>query len=143
MIERIYRNHAGEIIKVWEASVRATHHFLAEGDIEYYKKLIPQLLEPVRLYCIRENGEMAAFMGVSDDNLEVLFVRPESFLRGYGKRLIEFAVHSLDIHKVDVNEENLQAFEFYKKMGYKVTGRSEVDSENKSYPMLHMEYMHK
>lgn len=26
-----------ELLTVWEASVRSTHHFLAEKDIQFYK----------------------------------------------------------------------------------------------------------
>lgn len=29
-----------ELIQLWEASVRSTHHFLTEDDIQYYKPLI-------------------------------------------------------------------------------------------------------
>lgn len=29
-----------ELLTVWEASVRSTHHFLAEKDIQFYKPLI-------------------------------------------------------------------------------------------------------
>ncbi|HVI44780.1 MAG TPA: hypothetical protein VM802_07915 [Chitinophaga sp.] len=29
------------LTNVWEASVRATHHFLAEDDIQYFRPLMP------------------------------------------------------------------------------------------------------
>lgn len=29
-----------ELLTVWEASVRSTHHFLAEKDIQFYKPLL-------------------------------------------------------------------------------------------------------
>ena len=34
-IERVYKTDYLEIVEVWEASVRATHHFLKEADIAY------------------------------------------------------------------------------------------------------------
>jgi len=45
--------------------------------------------------------------------------------------LNEFAVKQLHTCKVDVNEQNEQALGFYKKLGYRVVGRTEVDSLGK------------
>ncbi|TMD66902.1 MAG: GNAT family N-acetyltransferase [Chloroflexi bacterium] len=39
---------------------------------------------------------------------------------------------------VDVNEQNDQALGFYLRMGFVVVGRSELDSNGKPYPLLHM-----
>ena len=103
-----------ELLTVWEASVRSTHHFLAEKDIQFYKPLIrEQYFLAVELYIIRnEKEEIAAFMGLSDELIEMLFVRPDQQGKGYGKRLMEYAVHQKHIHKVDVNEQNGQACRF-------------------------------
>ena len=141
-IERAYRNSWGELIDVWDASVKATHDFLHPDDIDYYRKIIlEQYFDAVTLYCIKDaNDKIAAFAGVSEDMLEMLFIRPDMRGKGLGKALTEFVIHTLNIYLVDVNEENLQAVGFYKKLGYQVTGRSEVDSENKNYPILHMDY---
>ena len=73
-----------ELLIVWEKSVRSSHHFLKEEDIEYFKPLIRnQYFPAVKLFVIRnENGRIAAFMGLSDDMLEMLFVLPEE--QGHG-----------------------------------------------------------
>ena len=124
-----------ELLTVWEASVRSTHHFLAEKDIQFYKPLIrEQYFLAVELYIIRnEKEEIAAFMGLSDELIEMLFVRPDQQGKGYGKRLMEYAVHQKHIHKVDVNEQNGQACRFYQHMGFQVAGRDETDPTGKPF----------
>lgn len=72
-----------ELLTVWEASVRSTHHFLAEKDIQFYKPLIrEQYFLAVELYIIRnEKEEIAAFMGLSDELIEMLLSVPTNKVR--------------------------------------------------------------
>lgn len=41
----------------------------------------------------------------------------------------------------NVNEQNTQAVRFYKKIGFKVMGRSEMDDLGKPYPLLNLAYV--
>ena len=84
-------------------------------------------------------GRSAAFLGLSEDNIEMLFVHPDEQGRGYGKCLIDFAVLEKRIYKVDVNEQNEKAFHFYQNRGFEVVGRDAVDGMGKPFPILHMQ----
>ena len=43
-----------ELIDVWEKSVRSSHHFLSEEDLEYYRPRIRDIyFDAVDLYVIR------------------------------------------------------------------------------------------
>ncbi|MCZ4245863.1 acetyltransferase [Pedobacter punctiformis] len=129
-----------QIIKVWEASVRATHHFLAEEDILDYKSLIyNEYLHQVDLYCAVDDNQIIAFMGINEDMIQMLFVHPDARSKGVGKKLIEFAIDQKNITKVDVNEQNEQAVGFYERMGFSVSERSAYDASGKPYPVLSME----
>lgn len=130
-----------ELLDVWEKSVRSSHHFLKEEDIAYFKPLIrKQYFPAVSLYVIRkQDGRIVAFMGLSDDMLEMLFVLPAEQGHGYGKNLVRYAVDCCDIYKVDVNEDNEQAYRFYQHIGYRVIARDELDSTGKPYPILHLQ----
>lgn len=127
------------IMEVWEASVRATHHFLTEADIQFYKPLIlDQYLDAVDLYCTKTDDTITGFLGLSDGMVQMLFIHPDTRGLGIGKALLQFAMEK-GIRKVDVNEQNQQAVGFYEHMGFVVIGRSEVDGTGKLYPILSME----
>ena len=116
---------------------------MKEEDIEYFKPLIRnQYFLAVKLFIVRnKNGRIAAFMRLSDDMLEMLFVLPEEQGNGYGKAFVDYAISKYNIYKVDVNEDNEQAYKFYLHMGYKVVGRDELDSSGKPFPILHLQQL--
>ncbi|MDD3311638.1 GNAT family N-acetyltransferase [Pseudodesulfovibrio sp.] len=128
------------VAEVWEASVRATHHFLAETDIRFFRPLIAdEFLPAVDLYCMKDGtGELLGFLGLAGRKVEMLFLRPDVMGRGLGARLLRFAVDERGADEVDVNEQNPAAVGFYERMGFRVAGRSEADGMGKPFPLLHM-----
>lgn len=140
-IDTINKSEYQEVIDVWEASVRATHHFLKEEDIEYFKPLILNTyLDAVELRSFRNNKKkIVGFLGVAEQHLEMLFIDPKYRGKKIGKKLLNYSIDNLNVTYVDVNEQNEQAVGFYKHCGFDVIGRSELDSSGKPYPTLHME----
>ena len=129
------------VLELWETSVRATHTFLKPEEIDFYKPFVLKYALPdCRLYGIKtDKGSLKAFIGLSEDKVEMLFVRPDCFRNGCGRRLMTFAEREKGIRKVDVNEENPQALAFYLRMGFKISGRSELDGNGKPHPLLFLQ----
>lgn len=130
-----------ELLSIWEASVRATHHFLKEEDILFFRNTIQEhnLFSQVNLTVVKEDDRILGFLGVAGDNLEMLFLHPSARGKGIGKILLSHAIDHLNITKVDVNEQNEAAAGFYEHAGFKTVSRSELDGTGKPYPILHME----
>jgi putative acetyltransferase len=128
------------VVEVWEASVRATHHFVAEADIQFFRPLVRDALPNLTLRCVRDTeGVVAGFCSVEQGKVEMLFVHPAWFRQGIGARLLRYAVDTLGATTLDVNEQNEQALAFYLYMGFAVIGRSALDGMGKPYPILHMQ----
>lgn len=130
-----------EIVELWEASVRCTHHFLAEKDIQFFRPLIlNEFLKMVELFATKnEAGTITGFIGIAGGKLEMLFVHPQAAGKGIGKQLLQFAIKEKQVSKVDVNEQNPQAVGFYQHMGFRITGRTDVDGMGNPFPLLLME----
>jgi putative acetyltransferase len=128
-------------LMVWEAAVRATHHFVTEADLALFKPMVRDALASgaLSVACVRDDeGEVAGFIGAADGKVEMLFVHPDFHGQGAGRRLLTRAVETWHAHALDVNEQNPQAVGFYQRMGFEVVGRSERDGMGKPYPLLHM-----
>jgi len=125
---------------VWEASVKATHDFLTEQDVlSLRSKVLNDYLAAVTLRAYKdEQGSLQGFVGVSNGKVEMLFISPEYRGLGIGKLLLNYAINHLGATELDVNEQNHLAIAFYKHMGFKVIGRSLVDSLGNPFPLLHM-----
>lgn len=128
------------LFEVWESSVRATHAFLAESDIQVLIPLVKAELAVFSpIYCLRNgDGEPFAFMGVEGSKIEMLFVHAGWRGTGAGRLLTEFALQALGADSVDVNEDNGHAIGFYQHLGFRKTGRSPLDPAGNPFPILHM-----
>ncbi|WP_207536180.1 GNAT family N-acetyltransferase [Desertivirga arenae] len=133
------REELPELIELWETSVRSTHHFLSEEDIVMYKELLSSILPVLELYSLSDSTGKTGFIGISEDTVQALFIHPEHMGKGLGMKLMNFAMLQKGVRKVEVNEQNTRAFEFYKKLGFVVIGRTPLDGMNRPYPILSLQ----
>jgi putative acetyltransferase len=128
-----------QIILVWEKSVRATHNFVKPSDIDYFKIIVKEIdFNSFSVYCLTNENNVLGFLGVADFKIEMLFLDPDFIGQGLGKKLMKFALDDLKADKVDVNEQNLNAVNFYSRFGFTTYERTEKDPEGKDYPILKM-----
>jgi len=126
------------LVDIWERSVRATHHFLQEKDLQEIKRDMPTLYLPaVEVFVAVCGDRPTGFIGVSGGMIEMLFVDADSIGLGYGSSLLDFALQR-GFHKVDVNEQNKSALKFYLGKGFRIVGRSTTDAQGRNYPILHL-----
>ncbi len=124
---------------LWEASVRAMHHFLTEDDIQKLTLFVKTGLSGIEtLVVASENHKPIAFMGIEAGKVEMLFVSPGYFGKGVGRQMAELAISQYEVQYVDVNEQNSQAIGFYEHIGFEVFERTESDEQGNPFPILKM-----
>jgi putative acetyltransferase len=128
------------LLAVWEDSVRATHDFLTEADIQSITPTVQSALAAIPSLTVVYAADDAplGFMGVDGDKIEMLFISPHSRGMGLGKAFIAYALDVLKAQYVDVNEQNAQGVGFYTHVGFRAFDRSERDGQGKPFPILHM-----
>lgn len=129
-----------QLLDVWESSVKATHLFLSEDEIESIKNYVPQALNEIPHLIIIENERQVpmGFMGIAERHLEMLFISDEERGKGLGKKLLTYGMEQYSINDLAVNEQNPLAKGFYEHMGFKVYKRTDYDEQGNPYPLLYM-----
>jgi putative acetyltransferase len=136
------QDHA-KLVAIWERAVRATHTFLEEHHILFYKKMVSEALEQQQVEvweALDTEQEPIGFIGLDNTFIEMLFVDEYFQGQGVGKFLVFQTMKMKGTElRVDVNEQNEDAARFYSKLGFVQTGRSELDSSGNPFPLLHLE----
>lgn len=129
------------IMEIWCKAVDATHHFLAVKDRLSIEKELILFFPTVELTLACEStGQPVGFMYLHDGHMEALFVDPDYHGQGIGKALVKAALSQYSRLTTDVNEQNTQAVGFYERIGFERVGRSEVDSQGRPYPLIHLRF---
>src|SRR4029453_121410 len=91
------------VVEVWEASVRATHHFVSEADIHFFKPLVRDALPQMpALACVRDGSyQVAGFIAVAHRKVEMLFIHPSARGQGAGSRLLTDAITTMGATTLD------------------------------------------
>jgi len=127
-----------QLLEVWEDSVRETHLFLSDSEIQSIKKYVPQALRDIeKLIAAEENHIPIAFMGIQGRKLEMLFIRSDKRGRGLGRKLLQYGMDIYQINELTVNEQNPAARGFYEHLGFEVVKRTESDEQGNPYPLLY------
>ncbi len=126
------------LLQIRERSVRATHLFLSDAEVNRIKEYVPRAFEGVEHLIVAEAEKPVAFMGTQNGRLEMLFVAPEERGRGIGRQLLQYGVESYGVFEVTVNEQNPQAVGFYERMGFETYKRTDTDEEGAPYPLLYV-----
>ena len=93
-----------ELLEVWEDSVKATHLFLSNEEIENIKRYVPKALNGVEHLIIIENetDQPIAFMGIEAKKLEMLFIKNSERGKGLGKHLLNYGIENYNVNELAV-----------------------------------------
>lgn len=88
-----------KLLQIWESSVRATHLFLSDVEINNIKHYVPQALNgvPVLIVAENDNGSPVGFMGIAEQMQEMLFISNENRGHGTGKQLLQYGIEKYSV----------------------------------------------
>ncbi|MEO2459667.1 GNAT family N-acetyltransferase, partial [Enterococcus faecalis] len=113
--------------------------FLSQADIDKIEVVLPDYFQQVQLSMwLNEEQKCVGFSGTNQQTLEMLFIDPVYFRKGYGGEIIKKLIEQESIIFVDANKQNEGAVKFYQSQGFQVIGESKEDPQGNPFPILHM-----
>jgi len=92
-------------------------HFLKDGL--FY---INETLHKCQNWIFESGGQAVGIISVSHDYIEGLFVLPKHWNKGIGSELLKYVLYIKKELRLQVYESNINAINFYRKHGFKITG---------------------
>lgn len=128
-----------ELVSLWYRSVKCSHTFLNEDEINSIKQYVPTAIRlvPNLIVCYVKDIPVG-FIGINNNKIEMLFVDDKLRGKGIGTKLLNYAFDNYNIDEVVVNEENNKAHNFYLKHGFYDYKKEELDEQGNPYPIIIM-----
>ncbi len=128
----------GRLYEIWHDAVRASHGFISSNDMAEIEHMVKTEYLPGKDFWVAADADDRAvgFMRLEGSHVDSLFVAPEAQGRGAGRALLAHAFSQTEQLSVEVNEQNIEARQFYEKMGFVQVGWTATDAGGRPYPLL-------
>lgn len=128
VIRTFRENDLIDIMQIWLDTNRKAHNFISkEYWIDNYAA-VKDLLPQAEIYVYEDANQIEGFIGLTDNDIEGIFVREAAQLRGIGKQLLNYVKKIKSSMRLSVYQKNTRAVIFYQREQFVI--QSENIDEN-------------
>ena len=113
MIRHLNETDLTEILSVWLNTNLQAHSFI---PAEYWKEnydIVKQMLPQAEVYVYEQNGHIAVFIGLMEQEIAGLFVQDTLQSKGIGKQLLDYVKKRKSCLTLHAYRKNQRAVQFY------------------------------
>ena len=113
MIRHLNETDLTEILSVWLNTNLQAHSFI---PAEYWKEnydIVKQMLPQAEVYVYEQNGHIAGFIGLMEQEIAGLFVQDTLRSKGIGKQLLDYVKKRKSCLTLHAYRKNQRAVQFY------------------------------
>ena len=113
MIRHLNETDLTEILSVWLNTNLQAHSFI---PAEYWKEnydIVKQMLPQAEVYVYEQNGHIAGFIGLMEQEIAGIFVTDTFQSKGVGKRLLDYVKKRKSCLTLHAYRKNQRAVQFY------------------------------
>ena len=113
MIRHLNETDLTEILSVWLNTNLQAHSFI---PAEYWKEnydIVKQMLPQAEVYVYEQNGHIAGFIGLMEQEIAGLFVQDTLQSKGIGKQLLDYVKKRKSFLTLHAYRKNQRAVQFY------------------------------
>ncbi|MBY9067354.1 GNAT family N-acetyltransferase [Hyphomonas sp. WL0036] len=125
--------------QIWFDASLIAHAFIGEAQLRSQQVLIEtQYLPSSETWVACRMDEPVGFISLLDTFVGGLFVKPGLQGFGIGRTLVEHAIGRKAELQLEVYADNLQACDFYRRLGFQELSRRERDDQGLPFENVHM-----
>jgi len=130
--------------RIWRAASEQAHGFFSPQQLAEQQGLVETVyLANSETWVALQGREPVGFIGLLPDGRGAfvggVFVNPTVQGQGIGRALLDHALALKSGLRLEVYEANTQARGFYASLGFRETGRREVDDNGLPFPLLKLD----
>ena len=120
MIRELRKADITKVANIWLDTNITAHYFI---PAQYWKsnfELVKELLLQATVYVYEDKQDIQGFVGLSDKDLEGIFVSAEMQSQGIGKILLNYVKGKRNNLLLHVYQKNTRAISFYQREGFEI-----------------------
>lgn len=139
MIRKFENNDLAAIMQIWLNVNIQAHSFIDQeywkGNFEQVSTLLPQA--EIYVYENNQTAQIEGFVGLSQDYIEGIFVKPESQSNGIGKQLLNYVKAIKNQLRLSVYAMNQRAIQFYRREQFSIQSEHmDQNTKEREYVMI-------
>ena len=129
MIQTLQESDTMQVMEIWLGGNKDAHPFIPPEYWESHREMVREQLLQAKVYVYKTEGSIQGFIGLQDDSIAGIFVKPESRCAGIGKQLLDYVKKRHAALTLQVYTKNRRAVDFYKREGFSVIAEG-TEEEN-------------
>lgn len=126
MIRELRKADIDSVADIWLDTNRKAHAFIPASYWESNFASVKEMLPQAEVYVYENDKGIQAFLGLSGEYIEGIFVSEGAQSRGIGKCLLDCAKDRKPALRLNVYQKNVRAIRFYRQEGFQIR-RSGLD----------------
>lgn len=126
MIRKFAAGDLDQVMRLWLDTNLSAHAFIPRSYWEEKYAAVKVAIPQARVLVFEEQGEIKGFLGLSEQDVQGLFVKKSCQGRGIGKALLASASKSRPRLRLQVYEKNSRAVGFYQREGFRLV-KKQID----------------
>ena len=127
MIRELRKADIDSVADIWLDTNRKAHAFIPASYWESNFASVKEMLPQAEVYVYENDKGIQAFLGLSGEYIEGIFVSEGAQSRGIGKCLLGCAKDRKPALRLNVYQKNVRAIRFYRREGFQIR-RSGLDA---------------
>lgn len=127
MIRELRKADINSVAEIWLDTNRKAHAFIPASYWESNFASVKEMLPQAEVYVYENDKGIQAFLGLSGEYIEGIFVSEGAQSRGIGKCLLDCAKDRKPALRLNVYQKNVRAIRFYRREGFQIR-RSGLDA---------------